>query len=119
MPVRPIVNNSKRKFGDRHSRLPRGVPSRRITIVVYLFLVATSLAVFGQTIRYDFVNFDDDLYVYNSPAIKAGLTLKGITFAVISQHAGNWHPLTTISHMVDCQLYGLNAGWHHATNVVL
>src|SRR5437667_8833773 len=119
MPVRPIVNNSKRKFGDRHSRLPRGVPSRRITIVVYLFLVATSLAVFGQTIRYDFVNFDDDLYVYNAPAIQAGLTVKGIALAFTSPHARNWHPLTTISHMLDCQLYGLKAGGHHATNVVL
>src|SRR5436189_184313 len=101
MPVRPIVNNSKRKFGDRHSRLPRGVPSRRITIVVYLFLVATSLAVFGQTIRYDFVNFDDDLYVYNAPAIQAGLTVKGLALAFTSPHARNWHPLTTISHMLD------------------
>ncbi|PYJ31435.1 MAG: hypothetical protein DME88_15060 [Verrucomicrobia bacterium] len=119
MPVRPIVNNSKRKFGDRHSRLPRGVPSRRITIVVYLFLVATSLAVFGQTIRYDFVNFDDDLYVYNAPAIQAGLTVKGLALAFTSPHARNWHPLTTISHMLDCQLYGLKAGGHHATNVVL
>src|SRR5438552_2114362 len=119
MPVRPIVNNSKRKFGDRHSRLPRGVPSRRITIVVYLFLVATSLAVFGQTIRYDFVNFDDDLYVYNAPAIQAGLTVKGLALAFTSPHARNWHPLTTISHMLDCQLYGLNAGGHHAANVLL
>src|SRR5437773_905563 len=119
MPVRPIVNNSKRKFGDRHSRLPRGVPSRRITIVVYLFLVATSLAVFGQTIRYDFVNFDDDLYVYNAPAIQAGLTVKGLALAFTSPHARNWHPLTTISHILDCQLYGLKAGGHHATNIVL
>src|SRR5438477_6813717 len=113
------VNNNKRRFEGRPGGLPRGVRSHHITIAVYLFLATITLAVFGQTIRYDFVNFDDDLYVYNSPAIKAGLTLKGITFAVISQHAGNWHPLTTISHMVDCQLYGLNAGWHHATNVVL
>ncbi len=119
MAVRPIVNNSKRKFGDRHSRLPRGVPSRRTTIVVYLFLVAISLAVFGQTIRYDFVNFDDDLYVYNAPAIQAGLTVKGLALAFTSPHARNWHPLTTISHMLDCQLYGLKAGGHHATNVVL
>src|SRR5947207_12053033 len=119
MPVRPIVNNSKRKFGDHHSRLPRGVPSRRITIVVYLFLVATSLAVFGQTMRYDFVNFDDDLYVYNAPAIQAGLTRQGIALAFTSQHARNWHPLATISHMLDCQLYGLKAGGHHATNVIL
>src|SRR5213596_4063756 len=119
MAVRPIVNNSKRKFGDRHSRLPRGVPGRRTTIVVFLFLAAISLAVFGQTIRYDFVNFDDDLYVYNAPAIQAGLTRQGIALAFTSQHARNWHPLATISHMLDCQLYGLKAGGHHATNVIL
>src|SRR5881296_954705 len=116
---RPTVNNSKRQFGDRPGELARGVPSRRTRIVVYLFLVAISLAVFGQTIRYEFVNFDDDLYVYNAPAIRAGLTIKGIASAFTSQHARNWHPLTTLSHMLDCQLYGLNAGAHHATNVVL
>jgi len=110
--------NNKRRSGSRPDASRRS-SDWRIIVGVYLFLTAITLAVFGQTIRYDFVNFDDDLYVYNSPAIKAGLTLKGITFAVISQHAGNWHPLTTISHMVDCQLYGLNAGCHHATNVVL
>jgi protein O-mannosyl-transferase len=84
-----------------------------------MFLAAISLAVFGQTMRYQFVNFDDDLYVYNTPAIQSGLTLKGIAAAFINQHAHNWHPLTTISHMLDCQLYGLNAGGHHATNVIL
>jgi tetratricopeptide (TPR) repeat protein len=78
-----------------------------------------TLAVFGQTIRHDFVNFDDDLYVYNAPAIRAGLTVKGLAAAFISPHARNWHPLTTVSHMLDCQLYGLNAGGHHATNVLL
>src|SRR5213593_2709168 len=116
---RPTVNNSKRQFGDRPGELARGVRSRSITIAIYLFLVAISLAVFGQTIRYDFVNFDDDLYVYNAPAIQAGLTVKGLALAFTSPHARNWHPLTTISHMLDCQLYGLKAGGHHATNVVL
>ena len=110
--------NNKGRSGSRPDASRRS-PGWRIIVSVYLFLVAITLAVFGQTIRYDFVNFDDDLYVYNSPAIKAGLTVKGITFAFISQHAGNWHPLTTVSHMLDCQLYGLNAGWHHATNVFL
>ncbi len=115
----PIVNNRKRKFGERDRGLPRAVPSRRVTIAIYLFLVAISLAVFGQTVRYEFVNFDDDLYVYNAPAIQAGLTVKGLALAFTSPHARNWHPLTTISHMLDCQLYGLNAGGHHATNVLL
>jgi tetratricopeptide (TPR) repeat protein len=75
--------------------------------------------VFGQTLRYDFVNFDDDLYVYKAPAIRVGLTVKGLALAFTSPHARNWHPLTTISHMLDCQLYGLKAGGHHATNVLL
>jgi len=113
------VNKSKRQSGENHRGLPKGVRSYRITIVIYLFLIAISLAVFGQTLRYDFVNFDDDLYVYNAPAIQAGLTVKGLALAFTSPHARNWHPLTTISHMLDCQLYGLKAGGHHATNVLL
>jgi protein O-mannosyl-transferase len=113
------VNNSKRQAGEYQSELSRGVRGHCITIFICLFLVAISLAVFGQTVRYDFVNFDDDLYVYNAPAIQAGLTIKGLALAFTSSHARNWHPLTTISHMLDCQLYGLKPGGHHATNVVL
>ena len=112
------MNNKRGHWGSRPD-VSRRNSDWRIIVGIYLFLAAITLVVFGQTIRYDFVNFDDDLYVYNTPAIKAGLTLKGITFAFISQHARNWHPLTTISHMLDCQLYGLNAGWHHATNIFL
>jgi tetratricopeptide (TPR) repeat protein len=116
---RHTANNNKQQFDDQPCGLGRGLRSRSITIVIYLFLVGISLGVFGQTIRYDFVNFDDDLYVYNAPAIQAGLTIKGVALAFVTQHARNWHPLTTLSHMLDCQLYGLNAGGHHATNVVL
>src|SRR5881394_395346 len=115
---RPTVNNNKRQSGHGQGLL-RGVRSRSLTIIIYLFLAAISVTVFGQTTRYDFVNFDDDLYVYNAPAIQAGLTIKGIALAFTSPHARNWHPLTTISHMLDCQLYGLKAGGHHATNVLL
>src|SRR5438874_7606358 len=113
------TNNKKRQVGNRQGGLQRRLSSHKITFGIYLILAAISLAVFGQTIRYEFVNFDDDLYVYNTPAIQDGLTIKGIAAAFTSQHARNWHPLTTISHMLDCQLYGLNAGGHHATNVVL
>jgi protein O-mannosyl-transferase len=120
MAFRPlIVNNSKgqsrdlaRKSGSDHS-------TRGMTIAIYMALVAITVAVFGQAIRYDFVNFDDDLYVYNSPVIEAGLTIKGMLLAFTTSHARNWHPLTTISHMLDYQLWGSHAGGHHATNVVL
>ena len=116
---RPTTNNKKRQTYELPSKVARGVRTRSITVIIYLFLAGISLAVFSQTIRYEFVNFDDDLYVYNSPGIQAGLTIKGIGLAFISQHARNWHPLTTLSHMLDCQLYGLNAGGHHATNIIL
>jgi len=116
---RPTANKKPRQKDRRPRELPRGVQRRSIIIGIYLFLTGLSLAVFSQTIHYNFVNFDDDLYVYNAPAIQAGLTLKGIAAAFTSPHARNWHPLTTLSHMLDCQLYGLNAGGHHATNIIL
>ena len=113
------MNNKRRQVEDRPGLTATGFRGRTRTIVIYLFLAAISLVVFGQTIRYDFVNFDDDLYVYNAPAIQAGLTAQGIALAFTSQHARNWHPLATLSHMLDCQLYGLKPGGHHATNVIL
>jgi len=86
---------------------------------VCLILVAITWSVFGQTAGYGFVNFDDDIYVYAAPEISGGLTINGLLAAFTHPHARNWHPLTTISHMLDCQLYGLNAGGHHFTNVLL
>src|SRR6202047_5254442 len=75
--------------------------------------------VFGQTLGHDFINYDDQNYVYENAKITGGLNLAGIGWAFSHVHAQNWHPLTTISHMLDCQLYGLKAGGHHFTNVLL
>ncbi len=111
--------NKKRQFSHPTDRKTTRFHSPLTSLIICLFLVAISLAVFGQTIRYDFVNFDDDLYVYNAPVIKAGITIQGLALAVTAPHARNWHPLTTISHMLDCQLYGLKASGHHGTNVLL
>jgi protein O-mannosyl-transferase len=94
-------------------------PSRSQVVLVYLFLGAITWLIFGQTVRHDFVNFDDHVYIYDNPLVTGGLTTSGIVDAFTHPHARNWHPLTTISHMLDCQLYGLNAGGHHFTNVAL
>jgi tetratricopeptide (TPR) repeat protein len=75
--------------------------------------------VFGQTLRYDFVNYDDPRYVYQNTTITSGISLANIAWAFSHIHSENWHPLTTITHMFDCQLHGLAAGWHHFTNVLL
>jgi hypothetical protein len=86
---------------------------------ICLVLAAITFAVFGQTLRYDFVEVDDNEYVYENPMVSQGLTLKGIIWAFTHVHSYNWHPLTWISHMLDCQLYGLHPGGHHLTNVLL
>ena len=104
-------------LGSRRSgqRANSGVTS----LLVCLGLVAVTWAVFGQTLAHDFVNFDDHIYVYENPLVVKGLSTEGIVGAFTHTHALNWHPLTTLSHMLDCQLYGLNAGGHHLTNVIL
>ena len=97
----------------------RRAKSRVTGLLVCLGLVAVTWAVFGQTLAHDFVNFDDHVYVYENPLVVRGLSTEGIIGAFTHTHAQNWHPLTTLSHMLDCQLYGLNAGGHHLTNVIL
>jgi tetratricopeptide (TPR) repeat protein len=90
-----------------------------MVVAVPVVLVALVWLVFGQTIHHDFVNIDDGAYVYKNPRVTGGLTVSSVAWAFTHSHAANWHPLTWISHMLDCQLYGLKAGGHHLTNVLL
>ena len=99
--------------------LPVGSGNYGAVVGVCVFLIAAVWVVFGQTLRHEFVNYDDDVYVYNNPAVAGGLTLQGIEQAFTHGSHANWDPLTTMSHMLDCQLYGLNSGGHHLTNVLL
>src|SRR6184192_2657047 len=102
-----------------NSRLKKRSSSRFASFYVCLALIAITWLVFGQTLGHDFVDVDDHVYVYENPSITRGLSVDGVIGAFTHAHARNWHPLTTISHMLDCQLYGLKAGGHHFTNVLL
>jgi hypothetical protein len=82
-----------------------------ITILVWI--------VFGQTRRFPFINVDDNEYVFKNPMVTRGVSPEGIGWAFTHVHSANWHPLTWLSHALDCEFYGLNAGGHHFTNVVL
>ena len=93
--------------------------SLKLVAGICVFLIVLTWLVFGQTLRHQFVNYDDPKYVYQNPEVTRGLSLHGIGWAFTHIHSRNWHPLTSISHMSDCQLYGLKAGGHHCTNVVL
>lgn len=76
-------------------------------------------AVFGQTVGFEFVSWDDPHYIFNNAVICGGLTGDGVCWAFTKCAVCNWHPLTWISHMADCQLYGLWPGGHHLTSVAL
>ena len=93
--------------------------SPRALAALCLALAVITFAVFGQTLRHQFVNFDDDDYVVKNPFVTQGLTLPGLIWAFTHSHAANWHPLTWLSHMLDCDLYGLDPGGHHLTNVLV
>ena len=82
-------------------------------------LVAITFAVFAQTLGHDFVNYDDNTYVYDNPQVFRGLTLSGVKWAFTHFDNDNWHPLTSISHMIDCSLFGLKPRGHHLVNVLL
>jgi tetratricopeptide (TPR) repeat protein len=84
-----------------------------------LLLAAAILAVYGQVVSFDFVAWDDDVYVAANPRVQQGLTLEGVIWAFAAREAWNWHPLTWISHMLDVSLFGLGPAGHHATNLAL
>ena len=79
----------------------------------------TSFAVYAPVRHFDFVNFDDPEYVRDNPHIRAGLTPEDVAWALTSTESANWFPVTRLSHMLDAQLFGMRAGPHHLTNVLL
>jgi tetratricopeptide (TPR) repeat protein len=87
--------------------------------LVCLILTVAILAVFWPVRNHEFVSFDDDLYVTQNAHVQAGLTGEAVAWAFTTTHAANWHPVTWLSHMLDCQLYGLNSGGHHFTNLLI
>ena len=134
MAAKPGKNRPPQQRSLRHHekvKLPGGAPANgvpepksrardlRAVVAVCALLLAAVTLVFGQTIRHEFVNFDDDKYVVDNPQIAGGLTAHGIAWAATHSHVGNWHPLSSISHMLDCQFYGLRPGGHHLTNILL
>ena len=104
------------------SRLASGAASQAwrpyIQFAVCGFLILAVFAVFYQTARHDFV-YDDEDYILHNRHVTGGLTSEGIAWAITAYHASNWHPLTWLSHMLDCQLYDLKPRGHHLTNVLL
>ncbi len=106
--------------GAAAARLGPPPPRRGLVLAVCAGLLVAVAVVFGQTLQHGFVNFDDKAYVSENPMVYGGLTARGIAWAFTHSHGSNWHPLSSMSHMLDCELYGLEKPWgHHLTSVVL
>jgi Flp pilus assembly protein TadD len=93
----------------------RGVKRPLLTLAL---LALVTLAVHGQVLSHDFLHYDDPIYVGDNPAVREGLSWQGIRWAFTAMHRSNWFPLTWLSHMLDCQLFGLNPAGHHLTNLL-
>ena len=94
-------------------------PRSRSALWIALALVAAVAVLYAQTARHDFVGFDDGSYITRNPRVAGGLTAENVRWAFTEFHSANWHPLTWISHQLDVQLFGLNAGAHHLVNAGL
>src|SRR5215472_13091155 len=91
----------------------------RPDVLILLALAVVTFAIYAQVIGHQFITLDDPTYIQENPMVDRGVTFRGLAWAFTTFHATNWHPLTWISHMIDCQLLGTNAGRHLLVNALI
>ena len=92
---------------------------KQLTTAICFVLALGTLAVYCPILSHGFLNYDDPDYILDNPHVKGGLTWSGIVWAFQpTAYAANWHPLTWISHMMDCQMFDLHPAGHHFMNVL-
>src|SRR5476651_982386 len=91
---------------------------KQLTAIVCFALATMTLLVYSPMLRHEFVNYDDPEYITGNAHVTGGLTRANVAWAFTSREAANWHPLTWISHMIDCQLFGVNPAGHHLMNLL-
>src|SRR5579884_2534792 len=101
------------------ARSPSAFLQRHGVWLAGALLVLLTLSVYWPVRNFEFTDFDDGTYVTENAHVRAGLTWSGFKWSLHTNEAGNWHPLTWFSHMLDWQLYGANPGGHHLTNLIL
>jgi tetratricopeptide (TPR) repeat protein len=117
--ARQIIAPGRTGSPQRLESILAASPQRRNLGICLLLAVAT-VALYTPAFGHPFIfNYDDDLYVNNNARVKAGLTWETVRWALTSTESSNWHPMTWLSHAMDCALYGVNPYGHHVTNVLL
>ncbi len=102
-----------RRSGDNINMRPH-----RLQLMVCLFLIVATIAAYSQVRNHEFINFDDNLYVTENFHVQAGLTLKGVKWALTTTNVAYWHPVTWLSLMLDYELYGLSSRGYHLSNLL-
>ena len=88
-------------------------------LLVCVFLAAVTFAVYWPVLKHDFVKYDDDKYITDNRRVRQGLSWESVAWAFTEAHFCMWHPVTTLSQMLDCELYGLSPGPHHLTSLLI
>lgn len=117
--MRPRILSFIRPYRPGNSPAMSATHSRYRLLWLGLGLVLITLGLYSRVLHHDFVQFDDQDYVTDNPHVRAGLTPGGVAWAFTQVKSANWHPLTWLSHMLDCEVFSLRAGGHHFTSVVL
>ena len=91
----------------------------RPDVAILLGLAAVTFGIYAQVMGHQFITLDDPTYIRENPMVNRGVTRAGVAWAFTTFHAANWHPLTWISHMIDCQFFGTNAGRHLLVNALI
>jgi Tfp pilus assembly protein PilF len=91
----------------------------RPDLLILLGLAIMTFAIYAQVVGHQFITLDDPTYIQENPMVNRGVTRAGLAWAFTTFYATNWHPLTWISHMIDCQLFGTNAGRHLLVNALI
>jgi len=93
--------------------------SNKTTGAIGLALALATLGLYAPVLGHAFINFDDDVYVTANPIVREGWSWGAFAWAWTTGYAANWHPLTWLSHITDCSLFGLQPAGHHATSAIL
>src|SRR4030042_1400451 len=89
------------------------------SILICLALAAATIVAYEPVRHNGFVRFDDYKYIVENSNVKSGITADSVVWAFTKTYSANWHPLTWLSHMLDCEIYGLNPLGHHFTNLLI
>ena len=110
-----------RTTAKARSAVPRSAATtfRQPDLLILLGLAVMTFAIYAQVIGHQFITLDDDAYIKGNVMVNRGVTLAGVAWAFSTFDQGNWHPLTWIAHMMDSQLFGMNAGGHLLVNALI